>query len=307
MNAELSRPCPICAGQQSIPFLTTSGYLIVRCARCSFLFVDPPPTAAALHQFYQQGAYYAGSELGYGDYLGQRSQHEQLARRRLEQIERIVPTRGALLDVGCAAGFFLHVAQRRGWTVSGVELAQEMASQARQLIGQPVVPTLADLAAPLEAFDAISAWEYIEHIPEPGAEISKLAAFLRPGGVLALSTPNTGYWSAVYRPNEWREFKPPAHLGFFTEHTLRQAIEAAGLQVIVLPKLVTRAPSHPVLLRAPLALLRRLGNRADKKTPLWWIFSLTWRLVERLSQLYYQARWPGSQLQIGLEVYARKA
>ena len=302
----INRPCPICAGLAATPFLTSSGYSIIQCATCRFLFVDPAPTPAALQAFYQRSEYFSGSELGYGNYLGQRLQHEQLARGRLIRIEQILPMRRTLLDVGCAAGFFLEVAKQRGWVVSGVEIAETMAAHARELTGQPIVATLEELHAAPESFDVISAWEYIEHMAEPGAEIRRLAALLCPGGVLAFSTPNTGYWTALHRPHEWREFKPPAHLGFFTAATLRRAIESAGLQVIALPKVVAIAPTQPALLNAMLNRLRHFGTGAERRTRLWWVFGLAWRLVERLSQVIYRLRWPGSDLHIGLEIYARK-
>src|SRR4051794_6536541 len=215
MSVRINSICPLCGSTNICPYRIVRSYPIVRCARCSFLFVSPAPTAAELAAFYQQAAYYTDSSVGYTDYIGDQSRHEQLARERLRRIERLQPKRGQILDVGCAAGFFLRVAQLRGWEPLGVELSREMADMASQLIDRPVASNLADLSAAPGSLDCIALWEYIEHIPDPRDEIERLVALLRSGGVLALSTPNTGYWSAKYQPERWREFKPPAHLGFF--------------------------------------------------------------------------------------------
>jgi 2-polyprenyl-3-methyl-5-hydroxy-6-metoxy-1,4-benzoquinol methylase len=283
------------------------GYPIVRCARCGFLFVSPPPGAEELRAFYQRAEYYAGSELGYGDYLGERRRHEQLAGERLQRIERRAPARGMLLDIGCAAGFFLGVAQQRGWQPLGVELARDMADRAAGLIGRPIAASIDELGLAPGSLDAVTMWEFIEHVPQPRDEIERAARLLRPGGVLALSTPNAGYWTAVHQPERWRELKPPAHLGFFSEATLRRLLAECGLQQIVIRRVVARAPQQPYALQRSLDLLRqRLGNGAERRTPLWWSFSLAWRLAERLSQLGYLLRWPGSDLHIGLEAYASK-
>ncbi len=306
MNVQAA-PCPLCGANEQRPYLAVNGFQIVRCQQCGFLFVSPAPSRQELAAFYQNAAYYEGSRLGYAGYMADRARHEQLARARLQRIERLRPERGRILDVGCAAGFFLKVAQERGWQPQGVEISTGMAAYASQLLGRPIAPALDDLDAAPASLDAVTLWEYIEHIPDPRDEIRRLVALLKPGGVLALSTPNTGYWVAVHQPMRWREFKPPAHLGFFTAQTLRFLLASCGLQVVALPHVTARAPGQPYLFHRLLALLRRrAGSGEDRRTPLWWTFSLSWRLVERLSQALYMLRWPNSDLHIGLEAYACK-
>ncbi|HEX5691601.1 MAG TPA: class I SAM-dependent methyltransferase, partial [Roseiflexaceae bacterium] len=196
MGVSTGSGCPLCGSLTHCLHLEVNSYRIVRCERCEFLFVDPAPTATELSRFYQQPEYYADSTVGYADYLGDRARHEQLAAQRLERIDRLLPGRGRIVDIGCAAGFFLHAAQGRGWEPFGVELSQDMAAFATQLIGPRVVSNLAELAAAPGSFDAVTGWEYIEHVPNPRDELEQLVALLKPGGVLALSTPNTGYWVA---------------------------------------------------------------------------------------------------------------
>lgn len=299
--------CPICASPNQRAYLKVDRYQIVQCVRCCFLFVSPSPTKQELTAFYQQPAYYKGGTFGYNDYFAQRESHEQLARRRLGRIERLRPGRGRILDVGCAAGFFLKVAQDRGWGVCGVELSEAMAAYASHLIGQPIARRVAALDVAPASFDAITLWEYIEHIPDPRDEVRRLVELLKPGGVLALSTPNTRYWEAVHQPERWREFKPPAHIGFFTTATLRWMLISCGLDVVTLPRVQPRAPAHPYAAQRLLELLRRtVGNGADRRTLLWWTFSLAWRLVERSTQAAYALRWPDSDIQVCIEAYAYK-
>jgi 2-polyprenyl-3-methyl-5-hydroxy-6-metoxy-1,4-benzoquinol methylase len=175
------------------------------------------------------------------------------------------------------------------------------------LIGQPIAQRVTALDAGPASFDAITLWEYIEHIPDPRDEVRRLVELLKPGGMLALSTPNTGYWEAVHQPERWREFKPPAHIGFFTEATLRWMLTSCGLEVVALPHTQPRAPAHPYMAQRLLELLRQtVGNGADRRTLLWWTFSLAWRLVERSAQAAYTLRWPDSDVQVCIEAYARK-
>lgn len=307
MRLDMMTLCPVCGEERQQHERDVNGFPIVRCARCHFLFVSPMPSREELAACYQQPEYYEGSDLGYADYMGDRARHTQLARERLRRIERMYPRRGRILDVGCAAGFFLDVAKTRGWEPLGVEWAPEMAAFAADLVRCPIAPTLTDLHLPPESLDVVTLWEYIEHIPDPRAEIQRLVALLKPGGVLALSTPNTAYWVAVHQPECWREFKPPVHLGFFMHRTLAHMLELCGLGDIAIVHATPRAPSQPYLFQRLLALLRaRVGNGADRRTRLWWSFSLAWRLSEWTSRALYQMRWPGSDLCIGLEAYAIK-
>jgi hypothetical protein len=62
--------------------------------------------------------------------------------------------------------------------------------------------------------------------------VERLAEWLRPGGVLALETPNTdsldarlfadGYWGGYHIPRHWHLFKP---------ETMTSMLESVGLQV----------------------------------------------------------------------------
>jgi 2-polyprenyl-3-methyl-5-hydroxy-6-metoxy-1,4-benzoquinol methylase len=300
-------PCPICFSVQIQSFLAVDSYRIVRCARCGFLFVSPPPSQEELASFYQQMSYYQGSEYGYANYFAQRPAHERLARERLVRIERLRPYRGRILDVGCAAGFFLHVAKTRGWEPVGVEVSREMARYAEELLNVSVASTTPLLGAAPTSFDAVTMWEYIEHIADPRSEVERLTTLLKPGGILALSTPNANYWVAVHRPSYWREFKPPAHIGFFTEVTLRRMLMECGLEVITVLRTQPHAPSHPYTAQRLLETLRdRVGNGANRRTPIWWSFSLAWRAVEWASRASYKWRWPQNDVSVTLEAYARK-
>ncbi|GBC76762.1 Demethylrebeccamycin-D-glucose O-methyltransferase [bacterium HR08] len=302
----MARACAVCGDDRFAPFLEKNGYTIVRCSACSFLFVHPPPTPETLRALYTDPSYFRGAgAFGYADYAALRPVWEARARERLAMIERYVE-RGTLLDVGCATGIFLRVAQERGWVVSGIEIAPEAAREAERLTGRPIIASPAPLLREGRVFDVITVWEYLEHVPDPRAELRRLNRLLRPGGLLALSTPNAGHRVVSRAPARWTEFKPPEHVSFFTARTLTRLLAACGFHVLRVRPIVPdyRAPDH---IERGLAHLReRLGDRHDRRTPLWFLFSIARRLVRWTLIAHHKIFLSPLDYAEGLEAYARK-
>jgi SAM-dependent methyltransferase len=210
----LTNLCLLCGSRASSFFLSKDSFDIVRCAACELLYVDPRPTAADLAAFYNQPAYYADNDLGYDDYFAEEQALRAQARQRLAVMEELATRRERLLDLGCAAGFFLDEARRAGWSVAGTELSRPMRQHCNQQLGIEVVES-SDAFAP-ESFDVITMWEYIEHLIDPLQELRAIRPLLRSGGVIGISTPNTAHLQVDREARDWWEFKPPAHLTFFT-------------------------------------------------------------------------------------------
>src|SRR6185437_6301162 len=132
--------------------------------------------------------YFQGDATGYLDYVGDADLHRAAARNRLELLEGLV-ARGALLDVGAAAGFFVDEARARGWDARGIDVSQPMVEWGRRTLEVPLErATLAEADVPDESLGALTMWDYIEHSLDPAADLRRARDLLRPGGVLALST-----------------------------------------------------------------------------------------------------------------------
>ena len=123
--------CPLCGERERLAIFEKAGWHVVRCANCSLVYVDARFDRADMDAFYGQD-YYEG---------GVRGLHRPTAaprgerRGRVQWLARLVPG-GTLLDVGCAAGFFLSAAAER-YKVAGVEVSDYAAEYARQHLGLP--------------------------------------------------------------------------------------------------------------------------------------------------------------------------
>src|SRR5205807_2536757 len=82
--------------------------------------------------------YFTEGGAGYPGYIADERTHRHQARSYLKKIGRLGARPGALLDIGCAAGFFLDEARRRGWDVRGCELSEYAQTYARDTLALDV-------------------------------------------------------------------------------------------------------------------------------------------------------------------------
>ncbi|MDW8065788.1 MAG: class I SAM-dependent methyltransferase [Anaerolineae bacterium] len=258
----------------------------------------PLPEEAA--RFYQNLAYFAGDEeIGYRSYAAMHRALTPHFRRRLRALAQRLPGRGRLLDVGCADGYFLELARAEGWEVTGVEVSAPMAREVARQLRIPVVLSVDPL--PLEAFDVVTLWEVLEHLPEPVRELRRLAARLRRGGILMLSTPNAAHWQAVLAPERWTGYRPPAHLVLFTPASLHLALEQAGFVGIHIEKTAPLPPLPAWLERAAAPLARSL---ADGTARPWAAALFLWRAIRLLGWAWQNVARPDLDVFMTLEALA---
>jgi 2-polyprenyl-3-methyl-5-hydroxy-6-metoxy-1,4-benzoquinol methylase len=204
------------------------GWPIVRCPACGLVYVDAELDRAALDAIYGRD-YYEGAV--FENYLGDQDVRIASGRDRVRRIGAIVPS-GRLLDVGCAAGFFLLAASER-YEVAGVELSAFAAQYAREEFGlQVFTGELADTRFDDGAFDVVTLWDVIEHVLEPRAVIAEAARVTRPDGLLVLTTGNIEGRLARRNLERWNLMTPPAHLTFFSPSTLERLLNGSGFEII---------------------------------------------------------------------------
>jgi 2-polyprenyl-6-hydroxyphenyl methylase/3-demethylubiquinone-9 3-methyltransferase len=117
---------------------------------------------------------------------------------RAQYIGARAPLSGArVLDVGCGGGLLAEALTGAGAHVTGIDLAPGMIEVARlhaaqsQLAIEYRVCDAEQLANDAPAtFDAVTCMEMLEHVPDPAAMVATLAALVRPGGAVFVSTLN---------------------------------------------------------------------------------------------------------------------
>lgn len=132
-----------------------------------------------------------------------------------------------LLDVGCGDGALLVRAAARGAAAVGVEVNETALryAKARAPIASVVaVGATASLPFADAAFDAVVNQHVLEHLGEPLAHLREWRRVARPGGYLAIVTPNRAYPDPSH-------FYDPDHRRLWGEAELREALERTGWTV----------------------------------------------------------------------------
>ena len=216
-----SPACPICEKFDSVRFLyQKAGYYIHRCRSCSHMFVDPQPEEKELIALYDDSYFKRGNkyERQSGDCRYDPNYLNDLERIRLV---RNYKAEGSLLDVGCAQGGFLEVAQQSGYKVQGVEVSTAAASVAIGERGLKVVNSdLVSAGFEDNIFDIITLWDVIEHLQNPAKTITEAYRILRPGGIILVSTGDAASRWAKVTGRYWQLMTPPQHLAFYSSKSL---------------------------------------------------------------------------------------
>ncbi len=161
---------------------------------------------------------------------------ELMARERLGDLKRFVGG-GRLLEIGCSTGEML-LAAKDSFDTFGVEADAISSRTARERGVQCFNGALADAQIAGEkladaSFDVAALYHVIEHFPSPRAELTELHRVLKPGGWLAIETPNiANVWFRLLGAR-WRQFIPD-HIFFFTPQTIRRLCEETGFEIVEL-------------------------------------------------------------------------
>jgi 2-polyprenyl-3-methyl-5-hydroxy-6-metoxy-1,4-benzoquinol methylase len=167
----------------------------------------------------------------YRDYVDARELKLATMKRRLPRIRQ--HARGArLLDVGCGAGFFLEAALEAGFEPTGIELSPVAIALAQPTVQRRIicgdVNTL--LANDESQFDVVTAFDIIEHTFDPPSFLDDVGRVLAPGGLLVISTPDTGHWLRPVMRSHWPMLQPDQHTFLFSRSAMRALLLARGYE-----------------------------------------------------------------------------
>lgn len=274
--------CPRCGGEMAAP--------PYRCGACGFT----TPVAAGVPCFAPDDAAASGDydPAFFARLAALEDGHfwfESRNRLILHAMARFLPERGRFLEIGCGSGFVLRGVRRRfpAWELMGSEVhVQGIEVAAGRLPDAQLVQLDARRLPFVAHFDAVGAFDVLEHIEEDELVLAQIRRALLPGGRLFLTVPQ--------HPSLWSGIDELAmHKRRYTRRELTQKVRAAGFAVEMVTSFVS-------LLLPAMWLARRLRRRAQTIDPmaefrisraanrlLGWLLGLEVFLTTRLG-----VRWP---------------
>ncbi len=142
--------------------------------------------------------------------------------------------RGRVLDAGCGSGYGARELARAGASVTAVDISAETVAWASHNEARAGATFLAGSCTALPfrgaSFDAVVAFEVIEHLADQPSFLAECSRVLTPSGLLIVSTPNTLYYAETRKhagPNPFHEHE-------FEADEFRRALEARFANVALL-------------------------------------------------------------------------
>lgn len=245
-------PCPLCGLDDAVArhrvrdhlFRQPGEFTVVGCRGCGLQYLNPRPTLKGLEQHYPS-AYFCYAPLLAGrlpPWLTMSGLVWHLNIRRVWQLERVfgrVPREARVLDVGCGCNAFLyHLHRVRGCATLGLDTQPAVVEAIRTRLNMPaVMGPLTQAGLDAESFDGVAMYEYIEHEGAPRDILAEAHRITRPGGWLALETPNVDSGLARFFGRKWCQYDTPRHLVLYTPATITRLLEASGYEVVAIRRL----------------------------------------------------------------------
>lgn len=227
--------CGLCGGKEKTLQFEESPYRVVKCNRCGLTYVTPRRDPEKLREMYLADYWQSTSakDFGYTNYLKDEPLYLKTYRRRFAAVRKHFTNPARVLDVGCAAGYFLSIAKENGWNCTGVEVSPLVGKFARERYQLDVRQgTLLEQNFNNERFDLITFWDVVEHLPDPIAVLRRARQLLAPNGKILIETQNVNSRFARWMGPKWHHYKHAEHIFHFNPETIKKLTAAAGFKVI---------------------------------------------------------------------------
>jgi SAM-dependent methyltransferase/spore coat polysaccharide biosynthesis predicted glycosyltransferase SpsG len=141
-----------------------------------------------------------------------------------------------LLDIGCAYGPFLAAAREAGFSPAGLDPAEDAVAYIRETLQleahrgsfpETRIPALEED----HGFDVVSLWYVIEHFRDPRQALREIGRLLKPGGVLAFSSPSISGISGLKNRAAFLEKSPEDHWTIWSPGICGKILKKSGFKL----------------------------------------------------------------------------
>lgn len=134
-----------------------------------------------------------------------------------------------ILDVGCGQGIFLQCVKEKKYIPYAVDISKEVVNNMKKK-GIQAYSSL-DVLENIK-FDAITAFDVIEHTFDPDGLIKDIVSKLKQNGYIMITTPNAQGLSGRLLQKYWWVFGPDGHYTLFNVKSLKHLLKKNGFKII---------------------------------------------------------------------------
>jgi 2-polyprenyl-3-methyl-5-hydroxy-6-metoxy-1,4-benzoquinol methylase len=223
------RACPTCGSGDAAPEIDKDHMHLVRCRGCDLVYTSPTFDEAHYMQVYASQEYQdIVRDLGIKSH---EYRVERFGRERVGIMARhLDAARPRFLDVGCSTGFVVEAARDAGWEATGTDLNPSAIEFGKTRGLDLRTVALDDGGFEPASFDAVSLFDVLEHLIDPGATLRSCVRLLRPGGIVFLYVPNYDSASRLLMGKDAHFIWPTHHLNYYTPATIRDLLARHGLE-----------------------------------------------------------------------------
>jgi len=222
--------CILCKATDHVQVTEENGVQLARCPHCNLLFVLHQPSLDELKALYEKDL----EDVYVSRAIRFQQKRTVVSAIDLRLIKRYV-AKGRLLEIGCAAGYFLQLAARRGYTPLGIEFNSRLVEYAIKTLGLHVLEgTVRRSNLPPGIFDAAYMRDVLSHLDDPKKDLRAIRSLLRDDGYLFLETGNFADLTdkQIRRLQRLHKLQIPDHLFFFSRKSFYKLASLTGFEVV---------------------------------------------------------------------------
>ncbi|MRR52170.1 MAG: class I SAM-dependent methyltransferase [Rhodocyclaceae bacterium] len=217
--------CTLCGHPSLEVYFDAGRWRILHCRRCGNAVTDPRPVnhEAVVPDFH--------SQFGYNTLDDVSPQWRGAVLKQIDLLTSQLAPGAAILEIGCGRGLALRELTSRGYAATGIEISPAAAAAAR-FNGLDV--RAADFMALDDpgTYDAIFLSHVLEHVPDVGPFLDKVAAALKLSGVVVFAQTNWQGLVPRLQRRRWYGWTPDQHCWHFTPQGLATVLALHGWTVL---------------------------------------------------------------------------
>jgi len=208
--------CFVCNGET----FKETGTCFVECVECGLFINLEYPSRAKLREQLQDFTLTSQRNQAV------RAERTLYAQHQLDIIEKVLPNRGRIFDVGCGHGVFLREALSRGWYPRGNDISSAATDLELHGINNHVFcGYFEELTFEEEEYHAVVMCHSLEHLHNPQKDLLQAYAMLKKGGILSVEVPERNI-------STLKKFLEVNHRVEFNKMNLRKILQDTGFKVL---------------------------------------------------------------------------